>query len=407
MSVKKVWRNYRFSILLLIAIFSGMIAGLLLQDRTASILKPFGTVFMNMLFTIVVPLVFFTISSSIASMSSRKRLGSIFGYMLLIFGITSLISCVFMILGVLIVNPVGDTSIVLVDGVKESVDLGTSIVDMFTVSEFHDLLNKSHMFPLIIFSILFGLSVNLVGEKAAPLKKLLDISSEVFMKFISLIMYYAPIGLFAYFACLTNEYGPSLIGSYAKSMIFYIVMTVLYFGLFYPLYIYLVKGKKGVKSTFKKLFVPTVTALGTCSSLASLPANLETAEKIGIEKDVREVTLPIGATMHMEGSSMASVLKIAFLFAIFGKSFASVDSILIAVLISVLSGVVMSGVQGGALIGELLIVTLYDFPLAAFPIIATIGWLIDSPATALNVVGDIPSAMMVSKLVQKKEQQEI
>ncbi len=403
MSVRKIWKNYRFSIFLLIAIFTGMVTGLLLKDNTASILKPFGSVFMNMLFTIVVPLVFFTISSSIANMSSRKRLGSIFGYMLLIFGITSFISCVFMIIGVLLVNPVGDTNIVLVDGVKESVDLGSSIVDMFTVGEFQDLLSKSHMFPLIIFSILFGISVNQLGEKAAPLKKLLDISSEVFMKFIHIIMYYAPIGLFAYFACLTNEYGPSLIGSYAKSMIFYVVMAVLYFGIFYPIYIYLVKGKMGVKSIFKKLFVPTVTALGTCSSLASLPANLETAEEIGIEKDVREVTLPIGATMHMEGSSMASVLKIAFLFAIFGKSFASFDSLFIAILISVLSGVVMSGVPGGALIGELLIVTLYDFPLTAFPIIATIGWLIDSPATALNVVGDIPSALMISKLVEKKE----
>ncbi len=407
MNVRKIWKNYRFSILLLAAIFLGMIAGLILQDNTVTILKPFGTVFMNMLFTIVVPLVFFTISSSIANMTSRKRLGSIFGYMVLVFGITSLIACIFMIVGVLLVNPVGDANIALVDGVKESVDLGTSIVNMFTVSEFQDLLNKSHMFPLIIFSILFGLSVNLVGESASPLKRLLDISAEVFMKFINLIMYYAPIGLFAYFACLTNEYGPSLIGSYAKSMIFYMVMAFLYFGIFYPLYIYLVKGKKGVRPTLKKLFMPTVTALGTCSSLASLPANLEAAEKIGIEKDVREVTLPIGATMHMEGSSMASVLKIAFLFAIFGKSFASIDSILIAVLISVLSGVVMSGVPGGALIGELLIVTLYDFPLAAFPIIATIGWLIDSPATALNVVGDVPSAMMVSKLIEEKELRQI
>lgn len=407
MNVKKIWKNYRFSIVLLLAIFLGMLAGLLLQDKTVSLLKPFGSIFMNMLFTIVVPLVFFTISSSIANMTSRKRLGSIFGYMLLIFGITSLISCIFMILGVLIVNPVGSANITLVEGVKETVDLGTSIVDMFTVSEFQDLLTKSHMFPLIIFSILFGLSINQLGEKALPLRKILDILSEVFMKFIHIIMYYAPIGLFAYFACLTNEYGPSLIGSYAKSMIFYIVMAIFYFGIFYPFYIYLVKGKKGIRPTFKKLFFPTITALGTCSSLASLPANLKTAEEIDISKDVREVTLPIGATMHMEGSSMASILKIAFLFAIFGKSFATIDSILIAVLISVLSGVVMSGVPGGALIGELLIVTLYDFPLTAFPIIATIGWLIDSPATALNVVGDIPSAMMISKLVSDRELKEI
>lgn len=403
MDVKKIWKNYRFSILLLVAIFGGMIMGSFLQESTISFLKPFGTVFMNMLFTIVVPLVFFTISSSIANMSNRKRLGSIFGYMLLIFGITSLLACVFMLIGVWIVNPVGNANITLVDGVKEEVDIGTSIVEMLTVSEFQDLWNKSHMFPLIIFSILFGLSVNLVGEKASPLKKILDVCASSFMKLISIIMYYAPIGLFAYFACLTNEYGPSLIGSYAKSMIFYFVMAILYFGLFYPFYISLVKGKKGIRSTLHKMLLPTVTALGTCSSLATLPANLEAAEKIGVEKDVREVTLPIGATMHMEGSSMASILKISFLFAIFGKDFARLDVLLIAILISVLSGVVMSGIPGGGLIGELLIVSLYNFPLSAFPIIATIGWLIDSPATALNAVGDIPSSMMISKLVQKRE----
>ena len=404
MSLKKIFSNYRFSIILLVAIFAGMISGLILSDKSISFLTPFGTVFMNMLFTIVVPLVFFTISSSIASMSNRRRLGKIFGYMLLVFGITSLLACIFMLVGVWIVDPVGKASIPLTEGVKESVDLASSVVDMFTVSDFEGLLNKSHMFPLIIFSILFGLSVNLVGEEAAPLKKMLDVCSKAFMKFIGLIMYYAPIGLFAYFASLTNQYGPTLIGSYAKSMIFYLVMALLYYFIFYPLYISFVKGKKGIRPTLKHMFLPTVTALGTCSSLATLPVNITASEKIGVAKDVGEVALPIGATMHMEGSSMASILKIAFLFSIFGKSFTSIDTVLIAILISVLSGVVMSGIPGGGLIGELLIVTLYDFPLTAFPIIATIGWLIDAPATALNAVGDIPSTMMISKLVDKTEQ---
>lgn len=393
-------KNYRFSLILIAAIFIGMITGVYISDNAVSVLTPFGQVFVNLLFTIVIPLVFFTISSSIANMSSRKRLGKIFGYMFLVFGITSLISCIFMLLGVWMVNPVGDANIVLTEGVKSEVDLGTSIVNMFTVSEFQELLNKSHMFPLIIFSILFGLSVNYLGEEATPLKRLLEICSKAFMRFINMVMYYAPIGLFAYFAVLTHDYGPSIIGEYAKSMIFYIVMAVLYYIIFYPLYIWLAK-RGSVKSTLKHMFLPTATALGTCSSLATLPANLEATEKIGVEKDVREVTLPIGATMHMEGSSMGSILKIAFLFSIFGKSFSGAGTIIIAILIAVLSGVVMSGIPGGGLIGELLIVTLYDFPLTAFPIIATIGWLIDSPATALNAVGDVPSTMLVSKLVEE------
>ena len=385
MSLKLTLKKYFFPIILLTSIFLGMVTGWIFGNDVA-VIKPLGEVFINMLFTIVVPLVFFTISSSIANMSSLKRLGKILVYMLIVFGITSLIASVFMLLGVFIINPVGNLNINLVDGVKESVDIGTSVVEMFTVTDFNQLLSKSHMFPLIIFSIFFGVCVSLVGEEANPLRKMLDICSKVMMKFINLIMYYAPIGLFAYFACLVGDYGPALIGEYAKS-----------------LYIYLVKGKKEIKNSFKKMFIPTVTALGTCSSLATLPSNLDATDELNVSKDVRELVLPIGATMHMEGSSMASILKIAFLFTIFGESFSGFGTILVALLISVLSGVVMSGIPGGGLIGEMLIVSLYDFPLSAFPLIATIGWLIDSPATALNAVGDIPSTMMIDKIVKEKK----
>ena len=98
--------------------------------------------------------------------------------------------------------------------------------------------------------------------------------------------------------------------------------------------------------------------------------------------------------------SMGAILKIAFLFAIFNQPFIGIDNYLIAIMISVLSAVVMSGIPGGGLIGEMLIVSLYGFPLEAFPIIATIGWLIDPPATTLNVCGDVTSAMLVSRKIE-------
>lgn len=401
MNLKKLWKNYAFSILLLLSIFLGMITGWIFGEKI-TFLKPFGDVFMNMLFTVVVPLVFFTISSSIANMSSLKRLGKILGYMFIIFGITSLIASIFMLLGVLIVNPVSNIGINLTDGIQESINLGNSITDMFTVSDFNQLLSKEHMFPLIIFSILFGISVSLTGEEANPLKKILIVCSNVMMKFIKIIMYYAPVGLFAYFACLIGTYGPELIGSYAKTFILYIVMSVLYYGIFYAIYAYLIGGKRMIKKLFRKMLLPTATALGTCSSLATLPSNMKAAEQLDVSKDVSEVVLPIGATMHMEGSSMASILKIAFLFTIFGKPFTGFNTFFVALLISVLSGVVMSGIPGGGLIGELLIVNLYNFPLTAFPIIATIGWLVDSPATALNASGDIPATLIIDKLVKKE-----
>lgn len=395
--LKKIWKNYRFPLILLVSIIIGCIIGIIFGED-ASVLKPFGTVFINMLYTIVVPLVFFTISSSISSIKSFKKLGKIFRVMFIVFIITSTIAAIFMLLGVKIFDPVGNISLSLVEGTKETVDLGSKIVDMITVPDFYLLLSKSSMLPLIIFSIIFGFAVGMVKED--KVSSALGSMSKVMMKVINIIMYYAPIGLCAYFASLVGEYGKEIIGSYARSMLFYYVIAVIYYIVFYYLYSYIARGKKGVKDFFKYAFTPTVTSLGTCSSLASLPSNLECADNMGIDEDVAKTTLPIGATMHMEGSAMASILKIAFLFGIFGKSFTGIDTYLIAILIAVLSGVVMSGIPGGGLIGEMLIVSLYGFPLEAFPIIATIGWIVDPPATCLNVVGDVSSAMLIEKHVE-------
>ena len=396
---KKIFKNYRFPIILLISIIIGSIIGIIFKDK-ANVLEPLGQVFINMLFVIVIPLVFTTISSSIANMGSLKRLGKIFKNMIFIFIITSLIASVFMLIGVLIFKPTG----IIENGeyVKESIDLGSKIVEMITVPDFYHLLSKSNMLPLIIFTILFGFCVRLCGEEAKGVAKVLTSLSKVMLKMINVIMWYAPIGLCAYFATLVGTYGPELIGSYAKSFILYLVMSILYYVIFYSLYAYLAYKKKGVKVFYKNILLSTITSLGTCSSLASLPANISTSDNMDLPKDVSEVVLPIGATIHMEGSSMASILKIAFLFSIFGRSFTGINDILIALLVAILSGVVMSGIPGGGLIGEMLIVSLYGFPSIAFPMIATIGWLVDAPATCLNVVGDIPSTMLISRLVDEE-----
>lgn len=397
--MKKILKNYKFPIILLISIIIGCILGIILKDN-AIYLKPLGTIFINMLYTVVVPLVFFTISASISKIKSYKKLGKIFKYMFIIFILTSAISAVFMLIGVVIVNPVGNISLTLEEGVKESINIGDKIVEMLTVSDFYKLLSKASMLPLIIFSIIFGFAVNLSKEE--KISKTLSSMSNVMMKVINIVMYYAPIGLCAYFASLIGEYGSEIIAGYVKSMLLYYVMAILYFVIFYTIYSYLARGTKGVKDFYKKIFTPFVTSLGTCSSLASLPANIKCSRELNIDTDVSDTTLPIGATMHMEGSAMASILKIAFLFGIFGKSFVGMDTYLIAILIAVLSGVVMSGIPGGGLIGEMLIVTLYGFRLEAFPIIATIGWIIDPPATCLNVVGDIPSTMLIDECVSEQ-----
>lgn len=397
--LKRILKTYKFPIILLLSIIVGSIIGIIFKED-AAVLKPLGTIFINLLYTIVVPLVFFTISSSISSIKSFRKLGKIFKAMFIIFIITSSIAALFMLIGVKVVDPVGNVSITMESGISETIDLGSKIVEMLTVADFYQLLSKNSMLPLIIFSIIFGFAVGMLKQGKEKISNALNLISNVMMNVIKIVMYYAPVGLCAYFAALVGEYGKEIIGSYAKSMVFYYIMALLYYFIFYTVYSYLARGKSGVKDFYSNIFTPTVTSLGTCSSLASLPSNLECADKMDIDDDVARTTLPIGATMHMEGSAMASILKIAFLFGIFGKSFTGMDTYLIAVLIAILSGVVMSGIPGGGLIGEMLIVSLYGFPLEAFPIIATIGWIVDPPATCLNVVGDISSSMLIEKHVE-------
>lgn len=398
--MKKFFKLYGMPIVLLISILIGTLLGLLVKDT--SIFKPFGDIFINLMYTIVVPLVFFTISSSIANMVNLKRLGKILKYVFIVFVITSLISSIFMLFGLSVFDVAKGVNISLTTGEVEKVDVGSQIVKALTVTDFGDLFSRKNMLPLIIFSILFGISVALLKEKSSGLKKGLDTLSLVMMKIVKIIMYYAPIGLCAYFANLVGEFGPELIGSYAKTMIFYYVMCILYFLIFYTIYAYIAGRKSGLKKFYKNILPVVLTSFATQSSLASLPTNLEVTENMDIPKDIREVTLPIGTTMHMEGSSMGSILKIAFLFSIFKMSLTGIDTYLIAIFIAVLSSIVMSGIPGGGLIGEVLIVSLYGFPLDAFPIIATIGWLIDPPATCINVSGDTISSMLITKLVDKK-----
>lgn len=397
------WKYYRFPIILLSSIVLGSILGLLIGEK-AAILKPLGDIFLNIMFTIVVPLVFVTISSAVSSMVDLKRLGKIIGYMLIVFVITGLIAALIMIVAVNVFPPAQGVSIAM-EAAEEIQPLSTvdQIVKAVTVSDFPDLISRQNMLPLIIFSIFFGLCISLVGEKAKPLADFLNILSDVFLKMVTLVMYYAPIGLGAYFAALIGEFGPELLGSYARAMVLYYPICILYFFIAFYFYSYFAGGKKGVSLFFKNIFPVAVTSLATQSSIATLPVNLPAAKRMGVPKDVRDIVLPLGATAHMDGSVFSAILKISFMFGLFDIPFSGIGTYVTAVVIAVLSGVVMSGVPGGGLIGEMLIVNLYGFPLEAFPIIATIGYLVDPPATMLNVTGDTVVSMMVTRLIEGKD----
>ena len=399
---QSIWEAYKFSIILLGAIFIGSIVGIQMGEK-ATVFKPFGDLFINGMFMVVVPLVFVTISSSIAGMNDMKRLGKILKTMLITFIGTGMVAAVYVFITVKIFPPAEGVSLAMpaAEALKPF-QTGDQIVAAITVTDFPELISRKNMLPLIIFSIVFGICTNMIGEKGKVIAKGLDALSEVFLKIVGLLMYYAPIGLGAYFAALIGEHGKELLGSYARAMAVYYPLCLVYMFTAFPFYAWISGGVEGVRR-LKYVVSPAVTAVATQSSIATLPVNLEACEKIGVPKDIREIILPIGATAHMDGTVLSSILKISFLFGIFQVPFEGVGTYASALLLSIAGGVVMSGVPGGGLIGEMFIVTMYGFPAEAFPIIATIGYLVDPFATMINASGDTIASMLVTRVVEGKE----
>ena len=225
------------------------------------------------------------------------------------------------------------------------------------------------------------------------------------MKVVQLVTYYAPIAFFGFFADLVATYGSQITADYARALAVYYPLCFVYIFTAFPLFAWFGGGKGAVGEMFRRIARPAITSLGTCSSVATIPTNMEVAEDTGISKDVSEIVLPLGATMHMDGSCFSCVLKIAFLFGVFGKPFNSIGDFILIILVAVLSSVGMSGVPGGGYIGEFIMCSVFfpDQLAIAYPIAITIGNLVDPPATMINSAGDYVVSFLVSRFVDGKD----
>lgn len=410
--MNRLFKSYKTSIMLLLSIVFGGIIGIVLGPK-AIVLEPFGQIFLNLMFTIIVPLVFFSVASAIANMGNMNRLGKIIGNIAIVFVVTALIAGILAIIGTLIFNPTeglkGEViktllsqSDVKVSNSTEKITLSQQLVKTITVGDFSALLSKSNMLQLIVFSTIFGLSTALVGEKAVVVKSFLSSATVVMMKMVDIIMYYAPIGLGCYFASVVGQLGTQILEGYLKVFLLYGGLTLIYYFGIFSLYSYLSAGKRGFKSFWKNALSPTLTALATCSSAASIPVNLEATKEIGVPQDIAETVIPLGANTHKDGSVIGGVLKVVFLFGIFGKDLNNIPTLLSILAVGFLVGAVMGAIPGGGMIGEMLIISIYGFPPEALPIIAVISTIIDAPATVLNSTGNTVCAMLVSRLVDGK-----
>jgi Na+/H+-dicarboxylate symporter len=397
-------KNYKSILLLLGGILAGSILGLVF-GKGVEVIKPLGDIFLNLLFTAIIPLVFFTIASSIANLEKTEKLGKLFVIVIGVFLSTVLISAVLMLVGVLLFPIQQDIIIskIPLETIQESTT-GSQITQLLTAGDFYELLSRKSMLALIIFSFLIGFASLQSGEKGKDFSRFLNSGNEVMKQLLHIIMKTAPIGLGAYFAYQVGIFGPQLFGAYAKPLGLYYAVCAFYFIVFFSLYAFIAGGKFGFKVFWKNNITPSLTALGTCSSIATIPANLEGAEKMNIPAHIRNVVIPLGAPLHKDGSSMSSIIKIAVIFAMFGKDLTDPNTILMALGITVIVSVVEGGIPNGGYIGEILAITVYGFPMEqALPAAMIVGTLVDPMATLLNANGDLVSAMMVTRISEGKK----
>ena len=400
--MKNLLKNYGFIICMLVGIIAGCITGLVWPKAT--VLEPLGTIFTNLMFCIVVPMVFCSISSAIANMSSAKRAGKIMGVTVITFCVTAGIAALIMYAIVRVIPIVGGAYEIVEGEIGETLGLADMIINFFTKPDFMELWSCRAILPLIVFAILIGFGVQLSGGPETKTAQLLADATTCIMNTVKIVTYYAPIGFFGFFATLVANYGPELIGDYGRTLIIYYVVCFVYLLVFSPIYATFGGGKGAAKVMFKNLFKPAAVSFGTCSSVATIPTNMEAAKETGISEEVSNIVLPLGATMHMDGSAMSAIIKVAFLFGIFGQDFGTGRAIL-AIIVAIFSSVAMSGIPGGGGTGELVLCTIF-FPeqlAVAYPFALALGNLVDPPATMVNAAGDYVASFIVERFVNGKD----
>ncbi|MDB5227723.1 MAG: sodium:dicarboxylate symporter [Bacteroidota bacterium] len=398
--MKKFFQYYKNILLLLAGITIGSIVGLILKERVI-LLKPIGDMFLNLIFTAVVPLIFFALSSAFANIDRSQKFGKVIRLMLLIFLSTLLIAAFIAILFVWLFPFRGDIPIAALTEKIQTRSIGEQITELLTVNDFFNLLSRKSMLALILFSMLTGIATSHAGEKGEYFHRFLNAGNEVMKKLLSYIMLFAPIGLGAYFAYQTGVFGPKLFGAYASALAVCYSTVIFYYLVFFTLYAFIAGGSAAVKTYWRENIIPSATALGTCSSIATMPANLEASKKMGIPEQIGNIVVPLGATLHKDGSSISSIIKIAVIFAILHKPLSGFDTVLIALGISVVVSIVEGGIPSGGYAGEMMVVAAYSFPIEVLPVIMIIGTLVDPIVTLANATGDTVAAMLVTRFAGK------
>ncbi|WP_278846949.1 dicarboxylate/amino acid:cation symporter [Brachyspira pilosicoli] len=395
-----ILKNYKFSFILILGMLVGSIIGVIFGEK-ATVLQPIADIFLNLLYCCVVPMIFVSLVYSISNMENTNKLGKVLGIMIVIFLLAETIAAIYMLIITIIFNPAEGANIAMNETINNMTS-NSNILAMFTVNDFPLLWSRQNLMALIVFAMLIGIATVKVGEVGKPVVKFFGSLTSIISKVVSYVMYIAPIGLGAFFATLVGQNGAALSGPLSRALIIYFIAAVVFYFLSNTVFAYLAYGIKGVKLFWKYIIPPSLVSLGTCSSAATIPTNLIAGKNIGIPDDINDLTIPMGCNLHKSGATLITILKITFMCSMFNINILEPQNIITAIFVSVLASSVMGAIPAGGYVGEIFIISAFNFPPESIPIMVLIGTITDAPATAINATNDVGAGMLLARIFKGK-----
>ncbi len=388
-----------------IALVLGIVAGMLLTrhaDIAVSYIKPFGTIFLNLIKWVVTPLVFFSIMAGVISMRDIRKVGSIGVKTIVYYLLTT--ACAITI-GLLLANlfkgifPVLQTSDLTYEA-GEPVKFMDTLVGIFP-SNFIKPFVEANMLQIIVASLFIGFALLLIKEKRDDLEfKLVETLNDLFLKAMELIVKLSPIGVFCLICPVVAENGPAVLGSLAKVLAVAYAGYILHAIIVYSLAVRTV-GKMSPLAFFKGMLPAIMFAFSSASSVGTLPINMECAEKLGADKDITSFVLPLGATINMDGTAIYQGVCAVFIASCFGIDL-NLGQMLTIVLTATLASIGTAGVPGAGMVMLAMVLQSVGLPVEGIALVAGVDRIFDMGRTTVNIVGDSSCAIIVSAMENRK-----
>lgn len=404
-----------------IGLAAGVMVGAIMKEK-AHYLKPIGTMFITAVKMLIVPLIFSSLVSGVTSLDDLKKLGRIGGKTLLVYLVTTACAITLGLLICVMVKPGVGVSLAAASSETaatapaQSTDqeqatepkpaatakqpsLVDTIVDMIPSNPIQAMAD-GNVLQIILFAILLGVSINLVGEPAAPVKNFCDALAEIMYALTSIIMEVAPIGVFALMAGVVAQYGLQFLLPLLKVVVTMYVVCLLHIVIVYGFSLSVICRLNPMR--FLKGFLDaTMVAFSTSSSSAALPVSMQCCqENLGVPEDVASLVLPLGATINMNGTAIYQGICVVFIAQAYGVEL-TFSNYITVIMTSILAAVGTAGIPGAGLVMLSMVLTSIGLPLEGIALVAGIDRILDMARSTVNVMGDALAAVMVS--VSEKE----